>query len=133
MFPYLDVSRVNHLSCSYLVERLEFERMDLGQKGIWRVRPILISFFRYPPHLLPPLRLGLLHRVVPQMTSSLMMDQRMKGLIGYFHTSSADSLNLLISFHPLCITGPYHLRPIASPQRARRTDIQKKSRDLTYS
>jgi len=38
----------------------------------------------------------------------------MTGQIGCFHTSSADFLSLLISDHPLCITGPYHLRPIAA-------------------
>ena len=136
MFQYLVVSRVRHLSSSYLVVKLEYERMDLDRKGIWRVILILISFLRYPLlHLLPPpLHSGFPHRVVPRMTSSLMRDRRMMGRIVYFHTFSADSLSLLISFHPLCIIGSYRLRSIAAlraSEEARRTDIQKESRDLT--
>jgi hypothetical protein len=116
MFLHLVVSRVYHLSRQYSVERLEYERMDLDRKGISRVRPILISFLRYPlRHLLPPpLHSGFLHRVVLQMTSSLMMDRQMMGRIECFHISSADSLSLWISFHPLCIIGSYRSRSIAA-------------------
>jgi hypothetical protein len=136
MFLYLVVSRVYHLSKQYSVEILEYERMDLGRKGISRVILILISFLRHPllHLLLPPLHSESLHRVVRQMTSSLMRDRRMMGRIVYSHTSSADSLSLWISFHPLCIIGSYRLRSIAAlraSEEARRIDIQKQSRDLT--
>jgi hypothetical protein len=112
MFLYLDESRVYHLSKQYSVERLEYERMGLDRKGIWRVIRILISFLRYLLHHLPPLPLhsGFPHRAVLQMTSWLMMDRRMMAQIVYFHTSSADSVNLSISDHSLCIIGSYLVR-----------------------
>jgi len=134
MFQYLVVSRVYHLSKQYSVERLEYERMDLGRKGISRVILILISFLRYPLlHLLPPpLHSEFPHRVVLQMTSLLTMDRRMMGQIVYFHTSSADSLSLWISSRPLCIIGSYLVcaRSQLSEQE-RDITARKQSRDLT--
>jgi hypothetical protein len=136
MFLYLDVSRVRHLSKQYSVEKLEYVRMGLGRKGISRVILILISFLRYPllHLLLPPLHLGFPHRVVRQMTSSLMRDRQMMGQIVCFRISSADSVNLSISDDPLCIIGSYRLRSIAAlraSEEARRIDSRKQSRDLT--
>jgi len=134
MFQYLVVKQVRHLSKQYSVERLEYERMDLGRKGISRVILILISFLRCPllHLLLLPLHLGSPHRVVLQMTSSLMRDRQMMGQIVYFHTSSADSLSLLISSHPLCVMGLcFGLARSQLCKQERDITARKQSRDLT--
>ena len=127
LFLYVDERRVNHLSYSFVVGILEFERMDLGLKGIWRVKLILISFLRCLPllHLRPPLPLDLLRQVVLQMTSSLMMDRRMMGRIVYSHISSADSWNLFISNHALSHLVTWIYLDVSSKREAMRAESSR--------